>query len=96
MEILTAIYFDQRLLTDNSVVSQAINPDISMNQSSAAATTWYKNSNDRAKAIKYQMTPLGNECNEVWYEEIHRRELTDRGYVRVSSLCKTAVHRQTI
>lgn len=43
--------------------------------------TQYKSCNhDRgvAKAqIKYQMGAIGSECDEVWHEEIRRKELTD-------------------
>lgn len=63
-------------------VSQAVNVDIPMNHSSGAATTWYKSCNhDRVVAnarIKYQTGVIGSECDEVWYEEISRKELTDR------------------
>lgn len=62
--------------------SQAVNADIPMNRGSGAAMTRYKSCNhDRAAAragIKYRMAVIGSECDEVWYEEISRNELTDR------------------
>ncbi len=62
-------------------MSQAVNADIPVNRSSGAAMTQYKSCNrDRGAAkapIKYQMGAIGSECDEVWHEEIRRKELTD-------------------
>ena len=61
--------------------SQAVNADIQMNRSSGAVMTQYKSCNhDRAAAkdqIKYQIGVIGSECDEVRYEKIWRKELTD-------------------
>lgn len=68
-------------------VSQAVNADIPMNRSSGAAMTLYKCCNsDRPAAktrVKYQMSVIGSECDEVSNEEI-RKEITNRQcYARI-------------